>query len=297
MTMLNRYIGTPIESIMCVMPGTTVECALVLIFILLFSGDIETNPGPVSRDQYKEMNKTQRTKVSKPDLETLLTQIIDSNVEGGTNAEILKELKDIKREIQEVKDLKLEVADNKKVIKELRSEIKELKDTVVAQQKFWEEIDKEKRCKKLVFLGIKEDKTEDDSKVKEILQTLQVSNEVEINQVKRLGKIRETEGDENTVHKRPLLVEVNTREMRFSVLKNSRKLKDSPEDSWMKSVFIKADEHPEIRKEMKRLNDVFKQERDKPENTGIEIRFDRKARKVTRNGETIDSFRTLSIFQ
>ena len=85
--------------------------------------------------------------------------------------------------------------------------------------------------------------------------------------------------------------------MRNKVLKNARKLKDSDEGSWMRKVFIKADEHPEIRKEMKRLNDVARLEREKPENAGVEVKFDRKARKVTRNGDTIDSFRLISIFQ
>ena len=85
--------------------------------------------------------------------------------------------------------------------------------------------------------------------------------------------------------------------MRNKVLKNARKLKDTNEGSWMKTVFIKADEHPEVRKEMKRLNDIARQERDKPENTGVEIKFDRRARKITRNGETIDSFRLISLFQ
>ena len=115
--------------------------------------------------------------------------------------------------------------------------------------------------------------------------------------MERLGKKREAEGDEVVVHKRPLLVTVNSRIMRNNVLKNAKNLKDVEEGNWMKTVFIKADEHPEIRKEMKRLNDVFQHERAKAENVGAEIKFDRKARKITKNGQIVDEFQLTSLFQ
>ena len=274
------------------------EFLLVMILILLLSGDVEKNPGPISLDQFKEMNKSQRGKVSKPEMELLLTQLAENNDEGGNpNADVLKELREIKKELKEIKDLKVTVEDHEAKITNLQNEVKNLKDAVIAQQKFWEETDKEKRCKKLIFLGIEENQTEDNIKVGNLLQYLQISGEVEIDEVKRLGRIRESEDEGDVTHKRPLLVEVKSREMRNNVLKHARNLKDVEDGNWMKTVFIKADEHPEVRKEMKRLNDVFKDEKKKAENTGLEIKFDRKARKVTRNGETIDSFRVLSLFQ
>ena len=272
---------------------------LILILILLLSGDVETNPGPVSFVQYKDMNKSQRGKVSKPDMELILNQLAEKNDgEGNLNADLLKELREIKNELKDIKDIKIKVENHETKISNLQEEVKSLKDAVIAQQKFWEETDKEKRCKKLIFLGMKEDGTGDNIKVEGVLRQLQISDEIEIDEIKRLGRIRETEEDEaEVVHKRPLLVEVKSREMRNNVLKHARNLKDVDEGSWMKTVFIKADEHPEIRKEMKRLNDVFKDEKMKAENTGIEVKFDRKARKVTRNGETVDSFQVLSLFQ
>ena len=274
------------------------EFLLILILIMLLSGDVEVNPGPVSFDQFKDMNKTQRGKVSKPDMELLLNQLAESNdEESGSHADVLKELKEIKKDLKDIKDIKVTVEDHEAKISNLQNEVKNLKDAVVAQQRFWEEIDKEKRCKKLIFLGIEENQTEDKTKVDNLLRYLQISDEIEIDEMKRLGRIRESDDEGEVTHKRPLLVEVKSREMRNNVLKHAKNLKDVDEESWMKTVFIKADEHPEIRKEMKRLNDVFKDEKKKAENTGIEVKFDRKARKVTRNGEIIDSFQVLSLFQ
>ena len=82
-----------------------------------------------------------------------------------------------------------------------------------------------------------------------------------------------------------------------TVLKNAKKLKDVGEDSVFSKVFIKADEHPAVRKEMQRLHKVAQSEKEKPENVGVEIIFDRKSRKVTRNGEEIDTYGLISYFQ
>ena len=221
---------------------------LILILILLLSGDVETNPGPVSFVQYKDMNKSQRGKVSKPDMELILNQLAEKNDgESNLNADLLKELREIKNELKDIKDIKIKVENHETKISNLQEEVKSLKDAVIAQQKFWEETDKEKRCKKLIFLGMKEDGTGDNIKVEGVLRQLQISDEIEIDEIKRLGRIRESEEDEaEVVHKRPLLVEVKSKEMRNNVLKHARNLKDVDEGSWMKTVFIKADKHPEI---------------------------------------------------
>ena len=71
-------------------------------------------------------------------------------------------LKTIRDEIQEIKELKVNLEGQEKKISQLEKEVKTLKETVVVQQKFWEEIDNEKRCKNLIFLGIKEDEAADE---------------------------------------------------------------------------------------------------------------------------------------
>ena len=272
---------------------------LLLLLLLLLGGDVERHPGPVTLEQFKGMNAAQRNRVSKPEMEALLIEMMREPQAGdATNNDVMAELRTIKEDLAEIKGLKTTVDGHGTKISELEREVKTLRETVTAQQRFWEEIEGEKRCKNLVFLGIKEeDDINDNTKVQQVLQKLEVAADIEIEGAKRLGRLREVEDDEEIVHKRPLLVTVKEKSMRNQVLKNARKLKDTEEGSWMRTVFIKADEHPEIRKEMKRLNDVAKLEQGKPENAGVEVKFDRKARKVTRNGDTIDSFRLISIFQ
>lgn len=115
--------------------------------------------------------------------------------------------------------------------------------------------------------------------------------------VQRLGNRREEDGDEPVIHKRPLLVTVNHVGMRNTVLKNANKLKNEAEGSKFYKIFIKADELPAVRKEMNRLYQVYKTERDKPENIGFEVKLNRKERTVTRNGQVIDKFTLKSFFQ
>ena len=114
---------------------------------------------------------------------------------------------------------------------------------------------------------------------------------IEINNIYRLGK-----KDGNNDRVRPLKVTLTQRTMRESILKNAKKLKDEPEESCYKRVYLKNDTHPEIRKELKRLYDVFKAEKNKPENAGMEVIFDRKNRNIKCNGEEIDRFRLFSSF-
>ena len=84
--------------------------------------------------------------------------------------------------------------------------------------------------------------------------------------------------------------------MRGKILKNSSKLKDQPEGSPYKKVFLKKDQHPDVRNEEKRLYEVFKAERNKPENGDKEVVFNRKLRIVTVNGDEIDRFKLFSGF-
>ena len=58
---------------------TNNKSLLVLLMLLLLCGDVEQNPGPVSVEQYREMNRGQRGRVTKPDMELLLTQLVDNN--------------------------------------------------------------------------------------------------------------------------------------------------------------------------------------------------------------------------
>jgi hypothetical protein len=55
-----------------------------------------------------------------------------------------------------------------------------------------------------------------------------------------------------------------------NVLKKSRKLKAA--GGFLEKVFVKPDQTPAYRAEMRCMNEVFKREQAKPENVGHEVR-------------------------
>ena len=63
-----------------------------------------------------------------------------------------------------------------------------------------------------------------------------------------------------------------------------------------KKVYLKIDKHPDDRLEEKRLYEVFKAERNKPENADKEVIFNRRTRVVTVNGDEIDRLKLFSSF-
>ena len=274
---------------------------MIIPLILLLAGDIESNPGPITMQEYKDMTPQQRKTVLKDDLSQLLQGILENSDEeiSLTLTTIMTELRAIKTELVELKTLKETVEKNKKEIGELKEEVRKQTEVIELQQRYLERVDGAERGKKLIVLGMKEDdEVPDNETVDELLNLLQVKNDVAVSDVKRLGNRREeTDGDEPVVHKRPMLVTVGHVGMRNTVLKNANKLKDEREGSKFYKIFIKADELPAVRNEMNRLYQVFKAEKDKPENVGVEVRLNRKERTVTRNGQVIDKFSIKSFFQ
>ena len=59
----------------------------------------------------------------------------------------------------------------------------------------------------------------------------------------------------------------------------------------LKAIYLKKDIHPAIRREYKRIYDAEKREKDKPENQGIEVKYDKMSRTLIVNGQVIDRFR------
>ena len=55
-------------------------------------------------------------------------------------------------------------------------------------------------------------------------------------------------------------------------------------------VYIKKDTHPVVRKEIGRLRQKERDEKNKAENTNVEIKYDAKNRVLTRDGIIIDRF-------
>lgn len=85
-----------------------------------------------------------------------------------------------------------------------------------------------------------------------------------------------------------MFVKVNTPEQRNIIIENSKKLKH-PGDAY-KKVYIKKDIHPVVRKEIGRLRKREKDEKDKPDNAGVNIVYDNKNRVLLRDNVVIDRF-------
>ena len=196
--------------------------------------------------------------------------------------------------IHELKIMKEKSEEQEKEIKKVERTVAGHGKILAAHQKFMEGLDAEKRAKHLIVLGLKEDRDGDDQeKFMGIVDAIGVGrNDVEVESTERLGNV-----DENQPNKtRPLKIILKQSSMRGNILRNSKKLKDQPEESPYKKVFLKKDQHPDIRNEEKRLYEVFKAERIKPVNADKDVVFDRKLRIVTVNNEEIDSFKLFSGF-
>ena len=236
-------------------------------------------------EQYKDLSPVQRKRLKKEDL----LNILDESLEGNP---IEQKLDEILKEIRLVND-KWEKCD--KEIKRIDQVVNDHSKILSAQQKFLEGLDAEKRAKHMIVLGLKEDENGTDlDKLNDIITVIGLNPEnVKVENIERLG----TKDDDQPNKTRPTKVTLESNHMRYQILKNSSKLKDQAEGSVYRRIFLKKDVHPDVRAEEKRLYEVFKAERDKPENVGKDVVFNRKNRVVTVNAEEVDRFKLFSSFQ
>ena len=153
------------------------------------------------------------------------------------------------------------------------------------QQRFLEGTDARLRGRNLIFLGVSESNTvmgdSDADRVKTIIQKTGFTEDLGEVSVKRLG----TSGGARA---RPLHVTVTSHDIQYKILTKASSLKNI--DGY-KEIFIRRDTHPTIRKEINRLLQREKDEKDSASNAGCEINYDRKERVLRRDGEVIDKFR------
>ena len=239
----------------------------------------------VTLEQYKTMNATQRGNIRKNDLIELLDETVNEDNIMTKLDVIINELKQL-REKNDAQD---------KEVKRIDREVSEQGRVLAAHQKFMEDLDAEKRAKHMIVLGLKEEAdVQDSEQFLGIVDAIGIRREeVTVDFVERLGEVNEEQADRI----RPLKITFGHRSMRTKVLKKSNKLKDQPEGSAYRKVYLKKDQHPDVRLEEKRLYEVFKAERDKPENVGKEVVFNRRTRIVTVNREEIDRFKLFSSFR
>ena len=75
------------------------------------------------------------------------------------------------------------------------------------------------------------------------------------------------------------------------MLENAHQLKTK--DAF-RSIYVKKDVHPIVRKELDRLRDATKREKERPENQGKSVRYDYRERKVYVDDVVVDSFQVTS---
>ena len=178
-------------------------------------------------------------------------------------------------------------------IRSLRRDGEKMAETIAHHQKMLEIQESDKRAANLIITGLPEDRmgeaTTDNEKVKKVMSTMGLE-EVKVTSVERLGA-RRPAGDAaagGRPNQRPVKVVLANSSERQRVLENTKKLKDAGDT--MKKVYVKKDVHPLVRKELGRLREVEKREKDKPENQGRNVRYDFKERKVYVDNVVVDSY-------
>ena len=146
------------------------------------------------------------------------------------------------------------------------------------------------RKQNLIFHGITENEalTEehkqpsktDEEKVKHVLHQIG-HGEKKFKNLTRLGM-------NNTLRNRPIRITLNNTMDVAKILQDKRKLRSKAEI--FSHIYIKRDTHPAIRAEDRRLREVVKKEKSRPENKDKEICYDQFEQCVRINGKIIDYF-------
>ena len=86
----------------------------------------------------------------------------------------------------------------------------------------------------------------------------------------------------------PILLVVENQMRRNAILDKSKNLKDR--QALFSYVYMKKDVHPAVRKELGRLRRRERDEKERPENQGVNIQYDHQRRVLLRDGMVIDRY-------
>ena len=221
------------------------------------------------------------SKMTNAQLKRALTAIVIARrEEEPTNSVILDEIRKLHEEVAEIKGLKQEV-------KHLSTRLDDAYTVIHNQQLYLEFLDGKERRRNLIITGLNEDADEagstDVDKVKAVLHAAGYHDSFDIMEweIRRLGQ-------ENERKKRPMHVTVTSQQQRDSILRVAKNLKQAA--GVMARVYMKKDVHPAVRKEQARLRTREREEKEKPANTGTNIRYDWKNRVLLRDDVVIDRF-------
>ena len=231
-------------------------------------------------DEVRGLTQAQVNKLTNPQLKTALLTMISADNGNPSNAVLLMEIRNLKKDIEEVKHLKREV-------EQLTTKLDQAYNIMHQQQLFLESFDARDRQRKLIITGVLEDEddlgSDDREKIRTLLDKSGYTGGVNLGdcELKRLGRI-------SANRSRPILLVVDSLQMRNAMLEKAKNLKTAGLP--FSNVYVKKDIHPAIRKEFNRLHRREREEKDKPENQGTVIRYDSRERVLLRDGVVIDRY-------
>ena len=172
-----------------------------------------------------------------------------------------------------------------KEINELRRDKDKVTAALSQHQRILESLDAERRAANVIITGVPEENmgeaATDRAKVKLVLSTIG-QPDVLVKSVERLGGQRQDRrapsSNGSRPYRRPIKVVLMNADDRKTVLEGARQLKTS--DAAFRSIYVKKDVHPMVRKELERLRETTKREKERPENQGKNVYYDYKERKV-----------------
>ena len=233
----------------------------------------------------KLLPKAQIQKINKDDIIDIIIAAKESG--DGSLSRVEERLDALFHEMSALRQTVSNFEDSsKKKLQEMQAKLDKQADIIMAHQMFLENIDRKGREDHLIVFGVPEDQealdgaTSDISKLDKIWTTIE-SDVIRVSD-KRLGKTAVTG------KKRPILVVVRSKDDRDKVLDQAKKLSDA--GNLYERIYVKKDQHPEVRKEWNRLREAEKRERLRPENQNATIRLDTKERKLYINDIVIDSW-------
>jgi len=255
---------------------------------VLYAVNTATNMEGKSPAAIRRLSSSEMGKLTKEQLKHALKTMIDDDQDAKLTT-IINELSEMKAERQILL----------KTVDMLSNKVDILEQTAAKQQQYLEILEKKRREKNLIILGIEEKEIENQSEKitlreqrKEVFNALGEAELADnsIIECKRLGK-RNPEG---STRSRPILVELSNINTKYEILHKAPRLKTA--DEKFKRVFVKPDLHPNVRKEIDRLKKVAKAEKEKAENVHKHVIYDHKQRKVMVGDTAVDSFQPVQYF-
>ena len=212
----------------------------------------------------------------------------------STTSDISEEVASLNNRVNVLKSAKNEVPDTnlsklqqlEQRLKDSISELESLDQGQVYNQKLLEEMDAASRKNNLIITGVPEENVHTDLGTKDIerVENIVLKTGITVHRnnlrIRRLGQVAE--------RARPILVTLDCHNTCREIRINANKLK---EVSNCANIFIRKDVHPTLRHEANRLRIKEREEKEKPENIGAHIVYDRKERVLLRDGMIIDRFR------